>query len=55
MENGGWGYIAKDGKMAINPQFDEGGNFEAGIAPVWLGNRKAYIDKHGKYIWNPMS
>ena len=26
-----------------------------GIAPVWVGNREGYIDKHGKYIWNPMS
>jgi hypothetical protein len=39
----------------INPQFDQGGNFQAGLAPVWVGNREGYIDKHGKYVWNPMS
>ena len=42
-------------KFAINPQFDQGGSFRSGIAPVWVGNRQGYINKDGKYVWNPVS
>jgi hypothetical protein len=30
------GYISPKGKAAINPQFDRGGDFEHGLASVWL-------------------
>ncbi len=57
---GKWGYIDKAGKFAINPQFGWSGNFEHGIAPVNIGKlddpetiRSGYIDKTGKYIWQP--
>jgi hypothetical protein len=52
---GRYGYINESGNFAINPQFDEGGNFRSGIAPVWIGDREGYINKHGKYVWNPVS
>jgi hypothetical protein len=48
-----FGYIDKTGKFAINPQFDRAGDFEQGLAPVWVGGRQGYIDKNGKYVWSP--
>ena len=26
-----------------------------GIAPVWIGNKQGYVNKSGKFIWNPTS
>jgi len=46
----------------INPQFDDVdtyhaddyvGVFRGGLAPVQLGDAWGYIDKTGKYVWNP--
>jgi hypothetical protein len=48
-----WGYIDKTGKMVINPQFDEAGQFTEGLALVTVGGRIGYIDNTGRYIWNP--
>ena|SRR5438094_7578732 len=48
-----FGYIDKNGKFAINPQFDLAGDFDRGLAPVWVGGRQGYIDKQGKFVWNP--
>jgi hypothetical protein len=54
---GKWGYIDKDGKFVIAPQFDSTYRFEAGIAQVSVGTgeneKSGYIDTTGKYIWNP--
>ena len=41
------------GKFAINPQFDQAGDFDHGLAPVWLGDRQGYINREGRYVWNP--
>jgi hypothetical protein len=38
-------------KLVINPQFDQAGDFNHELAPVWLGGRQGYIDKGGKYVW----
>ena len=53
--SGRYGYINRSGSFVINPQFDGGGNFLAGIAPVWIGDREGYINKRGQYVWNPIS
>jgi hypothetical protein len=54
-----YGYIDTSGKFAINPQFDFANDFEDGIASVGVKtnseyvNTFGYIDKVGKYIWQP--
>jgi hypothetical protein len=64
---GKWGYIDKQGKMVINPQFGyyvkpsfENGlspDFTEGLSAVRTGNEKTdkwgYIDKQGKMVINP--
>ena len=54
------GYIDKSGKFAITPQFDMALDFREGLAQVGIGNindssnsRQGYINKEGKYVWNP--
>jgi len=37
----------------INPQFDEARAFSLGLAPVAVGEAWGYIDKTGRFIWNP--
>jgi hypothetical protein len=44
---GKWGYIDRTGKIVINPQFDQPGDFHGGIASVELNGRTRYIDKTG--------
>jgi len=46
------GYIDKEGKYVINPQFDIMDNFFDGLAKVTVSNKTGYIDKDGKYVWN---
>lgn len=50
---GRWGYIDKNGKMAINVQFDQVGDFYHDFAPVKLGNKWGLIDKSGKFVVQP--
>jgi hypothetical protein len=54
---GKWGFIGKDGKFVISPQFDNAYRFEAGIAKVSIGTgdseKTGYIDRTGKFMWNP--
>jgi hypothetical protein len=47
------GYINKKGKMVIKPQFNGAGYFRDGLARVRVGDKWGYIDKTGKYIWEP--
>ena len=47
------GYIDTDGRLAVNPQFDHAGEFEHGLAPVWLGKKQGYVNRDGKYVWMP--
>jgi len=37
----------------IEPRFDEAKEFEGGIARIKLGTKTGYIDKAGRYVWNP--
>jgi hypothetical protein len=46
-----WGFIDKEGKLVINPQFDFAGAFRDGLANVMIGQRQAYVDRGGKTVW----
>jgi len=50
-----YGYINDSGTFAINPQFDEGGNFGRASHRFGSATVEGYINKHGKYVWNPVS
>src|ERR1051326_5664897 len=50
---GKFGYIDRDGKMAVNPQFDEASRFALGLAVVSVGSKYGYIDDSGKLGINP--
>lgn len=55
--------IDKAGKVVIKPQFDAAYGFREGLARVltgenadlgWVGDAKCgYVDKTGKYVWEP--
>jgi hypothetical protein len=47
------GFIDKQGKMAFSLSFDTAEPFINGIARVRVGIQLGYIDKTGKYIWQP--
>jgi hypothetical protein len=49
-----WGFIGKDGRIAINPQFEdiETGYF-GGVALVQSSGKYGLIDESGKYLANP--
>ncbi len=52
-----WGYINRQGKVAIPPVFDSAGDFSEGVALVWVNQLYGYIRKDGtiaikpKYVW----
>ena len=55
-----WGYIEKNGRMAIKPQFTEASDFAEGLAAAGVGNpmsdagvRHGYIDRTGKFVIRP--
>ncbi|HKX33416.1 MAG TPA: WG repeat-containing protein [Blastocatellia bacterium] len=53
---GRWGYLDRTGKMVIGPKFDGAGSFSDGVAAIELRGRPGhpgYIDKTGKYLWEP--
>jgi hypothetical protein len=47
------GYVDKEGKFAINPQFDWAGSFNDGYAIARAGNKMGVIDETGKYVVSP--
>lgn len=50
----GWGFIDKTGKIVIPLDFnDHPDGFSEGLAAVEVGEKTGYIDKTGKYIWEP--
>ena len=52
--NENWGYIDKEGKYIINPQFKIADNFNNGLAAVQTaGIKYGIIDVNGKYLNNP--
>jgi hypothetical protein len=50
---GRWGFVDKDGKFVINPQFDDAMPFSNGLARVKISRKLGYVDQSGKYVWNP--
>jgi hypothetical protein len=49
-----WGYIDTTGKIVIDfRQYSQVTPFKNGIAQVLVGGKIGYIDKTGKYIWEP--
>ncbi|HYP12494.1 MAG TPA: WG repeat-containing protein, partial [Bryobacteraceae bacterium] len=51
--NGKYGFIDRNGKILVNPQFDDAGMFEDGRAPVALGKSWGFIDRAGKLVIHP--
>ena len=46
-----WGYINKQGKLVIKPQFEIAENFSEGLAIARMsGGRSGYINKSGKFV-----
>ena len=48
-----WGYIHKDGTMAIPPRFEDTSGFSAGLAAVRVNGRYGYIDTSGAFVIQP--
>lgn len=48
--NGKWGYIGVDGKIVIDPVFEDASNFEEGLATVRTEGKYGVINKKGKFI-----
>jgi len=49
-----WGFVDKEGKVKINPQFKSVGFFSNGICAIKNNEGKwGYIDKEGKIVINP--
>ncbi len=48
--NDRWGYIDKEGKIVIEPQFFCAGSFSDGLACVCNGPKHGYIDTAGKLV-----
>jgi hypothetical protein len=54
--NGKWGYINHEGDMVIAPQFYAAYPFNKGLAKVETEETDAgfgYVNKNGKYVWEP--
>ena len=48
--SGKWGYITKEGKASITPEYDESRSFSAGLAAVRIGENWGYIDQVGTVV-----
>jgi len=51
--SGKWGYIDRTGRIVINPQFEEAGDFSEGLARVKTGGKWGYVDRTGRFLINP--
>ena len=45
-----WGYMNRDGKVVIPPQFDDEGDFFGGLAKARIGKTWGFIDESGRVI-----
>ncbi|MEO0020341.1 MAG: WG repeat-containing protein [candidate division WOR-3 bacterium] len=43
----------KTGKPVISPQFAFAWSFSEGLAAVMIGGKCGFIDKSGKFVWEP--
>src|SRR5256885_12697271 len=53
VEKGKYGFMDKEGKVVINPQFESVSDFSEGMAMVRIGAKCAYIDTTGRMVINP--
>lgn len=47
------GFIDTTGRIVIDPHFDNAGAFSGGLAMVQQGGYTGYVDRTGKFVWNP--
>lgn len=52
-EAGAWGYIDKQGRMAIVPAYEHASRFQNGLAAVSQGHLWGYIDTKGQWAIKP--
>ncbi|HEC1786507.1 TPA: WG repeat-containing protein, partial [Campylobacter lari] len=52
--NGKWGFIDKNGKFAIEANFDWAWDFKEDLASVRLNGKYGFIDKNGKFAIKPI-
>ncbi|CAM4064260.1 WG repeat-containing protein [Campylobacter armoricus] len=52
--NGKWGFIDKNGKFAIEANFDWAWDFKEDLASVRLNGKYGFIDKNGNFIVEPI-
>lgn len=52
-QNDRWGFINREGRFAIQPQFHDAFGFSEGLAAVEKGEKYGYIDKNGTFIIAP--
>ena len=48
-----YGYINRQGQLAIALQFSQAGAFREGLAPVQFGGQYGFIDHTGRFVINP--
>jgi hypothetical protein len=57
LKDGKWGYINRDGKVVIPPQFDAANDFSEGLAMIRIGSpetgKRGWIDETGRIIIPP--
>jgi hypothetical protein len=46
-----WGYIDRQGAVAVSAKFDLVQDFKDGLARVWEGDYNGYINKNGRWVW----
>lgn len=51
--DGKWGYIDKQGRMAVPPQFETAEAFSEGLAAVEVDGKYGFIDKSGEFVIKP--
>jgi len=53
--DGRWGFINKDGRWVIQPQFIGAGGFSDGLAAVEAGGLWGFVDRSGNWVVTPFS
>ena len=48
-----WGYIDRQGHVAIAPQYTAASGFSEGLAAVEVNNKYGFIDRYGKMMIKP--
>src|ERR1700738_5510228 len=48
-----WGYIARNGELVIEPQFNEAFEFFEGLSRVSTNDKTGYVDKAGMAVISP--